>query len=583
MAKVKRSREFETEEISDSERKERLEDDALYAETFKDVEEGSVIEGLVLAIEGNGVLVDVGYKSEGVIPREEFKAEEYAGLAVGSSVSVYLEERENGDGNIVLSKEKADRMRIWKEIEEIFNKDAVVEAKILSRIKGGMIVDIGVKAFLPGSQLDLRPVRNLERLIGETYPMKIIKMSRKRGNIVVSRRVLLEESRAKRRELTLSSLREGQVIEGVVKNITEYGAFIDLGGIDGLLHITDMSWGRVGHPSELYIVGDKASVVVLKYDKTSGRVSLGAKQQTPDPWGSVDSKYTAGSRISGKVVSLTDYGAFVELEPGVEGLVHISEMSWAHEVKHPSRVVSVGEQVQIVILSVDKKARKISLGMKQMEPNPWDLISQQYKPGTRIEEKEIRSITDFGVFVGLEDGIDGLIHISDISWTRHVKHPSEVFKKGQKIDAIVLKVDRDKERISLGYKQLSADPWEDEIPRRYRKGKIVIGQVTKITDFGLFVALEEGVEGLVHISEVGVEPPQRVEDVYKIGSEVETKITRVDTTERKIGLTIKGLRRDSDKNALDTFHRSQGNLDQSLGTMAAQLMKRKEDMAGEKS
>jgi len=578
MSKTKRSRDFGVEEISEAERQERLSDDALYAETFRDVEEGSVIEGTVLSVEGNGVLVDVGYKSEGVIPREEFKAEEYAGLQVGSTISVYLEERENGDGNVVLSKEKADRMRIWKEIEEIYNKEAVVEAKILSRIKGGMIVDIGVKAFLPGSQLDLRPVRNLERLIGETYPMKIIKMSRKRGNIVVSRRVLLEESRAKRRELTLSSLREGQIIEGVVKNITEYGAFIDLGGIDGLLHITDMSWGRVGHPSELYIVGDKATVVVLKYDKNSGRVSLGAKQQTPDPWGTVDTKYTVGSKITGKVVSLTDYGAFVELEPGVEGLVHISEMSWAHEVKHPSRVVSVGEQVQIVILNVDKKARKISLGMKQVEPNPWELISQQYTPGTRITDREIRSITDFGVFVGLEEGIDGLIHISDISWTRHVKHPSEVFKKGQKIDAVVLKVDRDKERISLGYKQLTPDPWESEIPSKYRKGKSVIGKVTKITDFGIFVALEEGVEGLVHISEVGVEPPKRVEDVYQIGSEVETKITRVDTADRKIGLSIRGLRRDSDKNALDTFHRSQGNLDQSLGSMAAQLQKRKEDM-----
>lgn len=573
MSKVKRKRAFEVEAVTEEERQNHAAQEALYAATFQDKAEGSVLEGTILAFEGDSILVDVGYKSEGMIPKEEFKPEEYAELKVGGLVTVYLEEREDADGNIVLSKEKADRMRIWKEIEEIYNNEAIVEAKVLSRIKGGMIVDIGVKAFLPGSQIDLRPVRNLERLIGETYPMKIIKMNHKRGNIVVSRRVLLEESRDKRRALTLSSLREGQVIEGVVKNITEYGAFIDLGGIDGLLHITDMSWGRVGHPSELFIVGDKVSVVVLKYDKTSGRVSLGTKQKTPDPWGDVESKYSPQTKVLGKVVSLTDYGAFVELEPGIEGLVHISEMSWAHEVKHPSRLVSVGDEVGAVILSVDRKARKISLGMKQIEPNPWDLVERQYPSGTVIKAKEIRSITDFGVFVGLEEGIDGLIHISDISWTRHVKHPSEIFKKGQEIDAVVLKVDRDKERISLGYKQLSSDPWEDDIPKRFRKGSIVEGKVTKITDFGVFLELDEGVEGLVHISETGVEPPNRLEDVFHIGNEVKTKVARIDLGERKIALTIKGLTRDSDKSALDTFHQSQGDLDQSLGAMIASKMK----------
>lgn len=577
MSKVKRKRAFEVDAITEEERQNHAAQEALYAATFEDKAEGSVLEGTILAFEGDNILVDVGYKSEGMIPKEEFKPEEYAELEVGGLVTVYLEEREDADGNIVLSKEKADRMRIWKEIEEIYNNEAIVEAKVLSRIKGGMIVDIGVKAFLPGSQIDLRPVRNLERLIGETYPMKIIKMNHKRGNIVVSRRVLLEESRDKRRALTLSSLREGQVIEGVVKNITEYGAFIDLGGIDGLLHITDMSWGRVGHPSELFIVGDKVSVVVLKYDKASGRVSLGTKQKTPDPWGDVESKYSPQTRVLGKVVSLTDYGAFVELEPGIEGLVHISEMSWAHEVKHPSRIVSVGDEVGAVILSVDRKARKISLGMKQIEPNPWDVVEKQYPSGTVIKGKEIRSITDFGVFVGLEEGIDGLIHISDISWTRHVKHPSEVFKKGQEIDAVVLKVDRDKERISLGYKQLTSDPWEEDIPKRFRKGSTVKGKVTKITDFGIFVALDEGVEGLVHISETGVEPPNRVEDVYHIGNDVEAKIARIDLSERKIALTIKGLTRDSDKSALDTFHRSQGDLDQSLGAMIGDQMKEQKD------
>ncbi|MFQ5596725.1 MAG: 30S ribosomal protein S1 [Nitrospiria bacterium] len=576
MAKVKKRNILDDEPISDEARKERMEEEALYAETFKNMEEGGVIDGTVLALEGESVLVDIGYKSEGVIPKEEFKAEEYTELQVGSTVSVYLEERENSDGNVVLSKEKADRMRIWKEIEEIYKKEAVIEAKVLSRIKGGMIVDIGVKAFLPGSQIDLRPVRNLDHLIGETYPMKIIKMNHRRGNIVVSRRVLLEESRNKKRELTLSSLREGQVIEGVVKNITEYGAFIDLGGIDGLLHITDMSWGRVGHPSEMYIVGDKVSVIVLKYDKTSGRVSLGTKQKTPDPWGEVESKYPVGAKVSGKVVSLADYGAFVELEPGIEGLVHISEMSWAHEVKHPSKIVSVSDHVDAVILSVDKKGRKISLGMKQVEPNPWDLVEQQYPPGTRVLGKEVRNITDFGVFVGLEKGIDGLIHISDISWTRHVVHPSEVFKKGQKIDAVVLKVDRDKERVSLGYKQLTSDPWEAEIPKKYQKGNVVRGKVTKITDFGVFVQLEEEVEGLVHISEVGVEPPARVEERYHIGSEVEAKIIRLDTVDRKIALSVRALKQDSDKSALENFHRAQEEPDQSLGAVASKIIK-KED------
>ncbi len=576
MSKVKTRRIIEEETLSEAEQIERAEQEQLYAETYKNIEEGSVLEGTVLSIDEDKILVDIGYKSEGVIPSDEFKPEEFAKLEVGGSVLVYLEERENSDGNVVLSKEKADRMRIWKEIEEIYQNEAVIEAKILSRIKGGMIVDIGVKAFLPGSQIDLRPVRNLDHLIGETYPMKIIKMNHKRGNIVVSRRVLLEESRNKKRELTLSSLREGQVIDGVVKNITEYGAFIDLGGIDGLLHITDMSWGRVGHPSELFIVGDKVAVVVLKYDKTSGRVSLGTKQKSPDPWGEVETKYPSGQRLKGKVVSLTDYGAFIELEPGIEGLVHISEMSWAHEVKHPSKLVSAGDQVEAVILSVDRKGRKISLGMKQIEPNPWDLVEQEYPPGTKVSGKEIRSITDFGVFVGLEKGIDGLIHISDISWTRHIKHPSEIFKKGQIIDAIVLKVDRDKERFSLGYKQLSPDPWEHGIPEKYKKGGTVTGKITKITDFGIFVELEEDIEGLIHVSEVGVDPPARVEDKYHIGDEIEAKISRIDTGERKIALSIRSLTHESDQSALETFNRTQTEPDQSLGAIASKITSNKE-------
>ncbi len=552
---------------------ERLVDEGLYTETFKGFEEGTVIEGTVISIEGDGVLIDIGYKSEGVIPKIEFPPDEFLALEAGQKIRVYLEERENAEGAITLSKEKADRMRVWLDIEEIHKKDAVIEGKVLSRIKGGMIVDIGVKAFLPGSQIDLRPIRDLDSLVGKTFPMKIIKMNQRRGNIVVSRRILLEESRDKRRQTTLSGLQEGQIVDGVVKNITEYGVFVDLGGIDGLLHITDISWGRVGHPSELYAVGDKISVIILKYDKTTGRVSLGCKQKTPDPWSQIETKYGVGTQVNGKVVSLTDYGAFVELEPGIEGLVHVSEMSWAHEAKHPSKVVAIGEAVRAVILNMDRKGRKISLGMKQVGSNPWDVADQRYPVGTKISGK-VRSVTDFGAFIGLEDGIDGLIHISDISWTRHVKHPSEVFKKGQPIEAIVLKLDREKERISLGYKQLTPDPWETLIPKKYPVGTITMGSVSKITDFGVFLSLEGEVEGLIHISETGVEAPTRIEDVFHPTDVVETKVIRVDAHERKIALSVIALRKDSDDAALSQFHSSQGDPAQTFGSIASKIDKK---------
>src|SRR5579863_276574 len=555
--------------------KERQEMEAMYAETFKNLQEGNVVDGTVLSVSDLGVMVDIGYKSEGVVPREEFTREEISKLKPGDKLLVYLEEREDADGNVILSKEKADRMKIWKDIEEIYQRGDVVEGKVLSRIKGGMIVDIGVKAFLPGSQIDLRPVRDLDQLVGKLFQMKIIKMNHRRGNIVVSRRVLLEESRDKRRQTTLASLQEGQVIEGTVKNITEYGAFIDLGGIDGLLHITDMSWGRVSHPSELFMVGDRVTVMVLKYDRETGRVSLGAKQKTPDPWTHVDTKYPVGTRVMGKVVSLTDYGAFVELEPGIEGLVHISEMTWGHEVKHPSKVVSVGDQVGAVILSVDKKGRKISLGMKQVEPNPWEQAEKRYAPGTRITGK-IRSVTDFGAFVGLEEGIDGLIHISDISWTRHVKHPSEVFKKGQQIDAVVLKVDKEKERISLGFKQVTRDPWEQEIPQKFHVGTEVKGKVVKITDFGFFVELGEDIEGLIHLSESGADPQTKIETLFKVGDEVTAKVIRLDTTERKIALSIKEQKKDQEKVVLDDFYKTQEKSNQTFDdTLASRLTKKK--------
>jgi len=546
---------------------------ALYEETFKNLEEGTITEGRVVAVTKDKVVVDIGYKSEGMIPNDQFSTEELQNIKVGDRLQVYIEECEDDDGNLVLSKEKADKMKIWEELEKLFNDGKSIDGKIVARIKGGMMVDIGVKAFLPGSQIDLHPVRDLDGLVGRTFPLKIIKINHRRGNVVVSRRVLLEETRDSKRKTTLSTLKEGQLIHGVVKNITDYGAFIDLGGIDGLLHITDMSWGRVGHPSEMFNIGDKVEVSVLKYDRETGRISLGLKQKSADPWTGVASKYAIGTRVRGRVVSLTDYGAFIELEPGVEGLVHVSVMSWTHEVRHPSRVVSIGDQVEAAVLNVDPASRKISLGMKQTAPNPWDMVEGKYAIGTRIEGK-VKSLTDFGAFVGLEEGIDGLIHISDMSWTKHIKHPSELFKKGQKVEAVVLRIDKEKERLSLGYKQLKNDPWDDEIPNRYAVGDVAVGKVSKVADFGIFVELDGGVEGLIHISEAGFDPQAKLEEKFKLQDEVTAKIIKVDREERKIALSLRDLQMDSDRRKVDEYHATQGALDQSLGRAAKQNRKR---------
>ncbi|HYM88295.1 MAG TPA: 30S ribosomal protein S1 [Nitrospiraceae bacterium] len=546
---------------------------ALYEETFKNLEEGTITEGHVVAVTKDKVVVDIGYKSEGMIPNDQFSTEELQNIKVGDRLQVYIEECEDADGNLVLSKEKADKMKIWEELEKLFNDGKSIDGKIVARIKGGMMVDIGVKAFLPGSQIDLHPVRDLDGLVGRTFPLKIIKINHRRGNVVVSRRVLLEETRDSKRKTTLSTLKEGQLIHGVVKNITDYGAFIDLGGIDGLLHITDMSWGRVGHPSEMFNIGDKVEVSVLKYDRETGRISLGLKQKSADPWTGVASKYAIGTRVRGRVVSLTDYGAFIELEPGVEGLVHVSVMSWTHEVRHPSRVVSIGDQVEAAVLNVDPASRKISLGMKQTAPNPWDMVEGKYAIGTRIEGK-VKSLTDFGAFVGLEEGIDGLIHISDMSWTKHIKHPSELFKKGQKVDAVVLRIDKEKERLSLGYKQLKNDPWDDEIPNRYAVGDVAVGKVSKVADFGIFVELDGGVEGLIHVSEAGFDPQAKLEEKFKLQDEVTAKIIKVDREERKIALSLRDLQMDSDRRKVDEYHATQGALDQSLGRAAKQNRKR---------
>jgi small subunit ribosomal protein S1 len=519
---------------------------ALFEESLKqdEVKEGDIVRGTVIAVAKDYAIIDIGYKSEGQVSLDEFRGADGA-IAVkpGDQVDVLLEDRENEAGMCVLSKEKADRLKVWDEISAACERDELIEGTITQRVKGGLSVTIrgGVKAFLPGSQVDLRPVRNLDAFIGQNHKFKVIKFNKKRGNIVLSRRVLLEKERAALKESTLERLKEGQVVEGIVKNLTEYGAFIDLGGIDGLLHITDMSWGRVNHPSELFQVGDHVRVKVLKFNPETERVSLGLKQISEDPWSRAQEKYVPGTVVRGKVVSLKDYGAFIELEEGIEGLVHISEMSWTRRVKHPSKVVAVGDVVEAVVLDVDVAQNRISLGMKQLEQNPYEQLTEKYPIGTVVKGR-VRNIADFGIFVEIEEGIDGLVHISDMSWTQRVKHPSELFQKGDEVEAVLQAIDTDdgeKPKISLSIKHLVADPW-DRIPYDYPIGKIVDAKVLKVMDFGAFVEIEKGVEGLVHVSEIAEERIEDPRQVLSEAQEVKVQIISLDPSERKIGLSIKG-------------------------------------------
>jgi small subunit ribosomal protein S1 len=540
----------------------------LYEESLKHIQEGEIVRGRIVKIDRDAVLVDVGYKSEGIIDLAEFP--DYGrDLQVGQEVDVLLEEKEDREGQVILSKEKANRIKIWDDISKKYDNNEIIEGVVVTRIKGGLTVDVGLKAFLPGSQIDLRPVRNLDRLIGEKLQMRIIKLNKRRGNIVLSRRVLLEEDRQRAKEKTLASLAEGQVVEGVVKNITEYGAFIDLGGIDGLLHITDMSWGRVGHPSELFAIGDKVKVMVLKFDQESERVSLGLKQMTPDPWTNVAEKFPEGSRVTGKVVSITDYGAFVELEEGIEGLVHISQMSWSRRTRHPSKIVNIGDVIEAVVLSVDTERKRISLGMKQIEPNPWTTVDERYPVGSEIEGK-VRNLTDFGAFIALEEGIDGLIHISDMSWTQRVKHPSDLLKKGQKVKAVVLNVDKENERLSLGLKQMEPDPWT-LVPSKYHVGQEIRVKIVKVANFGAFAELEDGVEGLIHLSELSSEKVDNPEEVVAVGQELDAKIIKIDAEARKIGLSIRAFIADAEQQDLDKVNRHASDT-VTLGDMAPEQM-----------
>lgn len=524
----------------------------LYESSMVNIVEGEVIHGKIIQITDDYVMVDIGYKSEGQIRLDEFKDENgTVQAAVGDEVDALLEYREDDDGAIILSKDKALKIKIWDDISLIYNEDGVIEGTVVSKVKGGLAVDIGIQAFLPGSQVDLRPVRNLESLINQIFQFKILKYNKKRRNVVLSRRALLEKERDHLKAQTLADLEEGKVIEGTVKNITDYGVFVDLGGIDGLLHITDMSWGRVGHPSEMCQIGQKIQVKVLQFDRNNERVSLGLKQLVPDPWTTASERYPIGTRIKGRVVSLTDYGAFVEIEGGVEGLIHISEMSWTRKIRHPSKILSVGDTLEAVVLDINVDNKRISLGMKQIEPNPWDVIAEKYPIDTIIAGK-IKNITDFGVFIGIDEGIDGLVHISDISWTKRIKHPSEVFKKGQEVQAKVLNIDKGNERFSLGIKQLEPDPWQS-IPDRYPAGTVIAGPITNVTDFGLFVELEEGVEGLVHVSEISKEKIKSPVGQFKVGDAISAKVINLSPKDRKIGLSMRKIEEHEERSSYHDY------------------------------
>jgi small subunit ribosomal protein S1 len=499
---------------------------------------GEVVTGTVVEVQTDYVLVDINYKSEGLIPISEFRIiEGQRSINIGDKVDVMIDKIENDNGMIVLSKDKADMMNAWNDISRAAENEEVIEGTVISKVKGGLSVDIGVKAFLPGSQIDLRPVKNIDSFIGKKFKFKVIKFNKKRGNIVLSRRAILEEEREKLKTQTLDEMNEGAVVKGYVKNVTDYGAFIDLGGLDGLLHITDMSWGRIKHPNEVISVGEELELKVLKYDQEKQRVSLGLKQLTQDPWGEVAAKFPAGMKIKGAVVSLADYGAFIDLSEGVEGLIHVNEMSWTKKVKHPSQILNVGDVVEVQVLSIDSENRRISLGMKQLESNPWMELKETYAPGTIIEG-EVKSITDFGIFVGIEDGIDGLVHISDFSWTKRINHPSELFKKGDRVKAVILGVDTDNAKFSLGLKQLESDPWST-IEDKYPIGSQLEVEVTKLADFGIFVKVENDIEGLIHISELSTKRVEKTEDVAKVGDKLKAEIISIDQDARKIGLSAK--------------------------------------------
>ncbi|MDP7070375.1 MAG: 30S ribosomal protein S1 [Phycisphaerales bacterium] len=510
--------------------------ESLLAGDIQQVSRGRILKGKVAGRAGDEAVVDVGLKSEGLIHKSEF--DDFEALQPGEEIEVLLEEFDDGTGVIKLSKRKADRIRGWERVLESKNEGDLVEGRGMRKIKGGLLVDIGVPVFLPASQIDVRRPGDVSEFIGRTIRAEILKIDEDRRNIVISRRRVLERERAEAKDKILGSLDEGQLIKGVVTNIADFGAFIDLGGIDGLLHITDMSWGRVNHPSEICKPGDELEVKVLRIDLEKEKIALGLKQKEPSPWDDIEARFPINNRISGKVVSLVSYGAFIELMEGIEGLVHVSEMSWTRRINHPSEMVSVGDEIEVVVLDINRDKQEISLGIKQTELNPWELVAERYPAGT-VVEGTVRNLTNYGAFIEIEPGIDGLLHVSDMSWTEKISHANEKYKKGDPVECVVLEIDQEKQRVGLGVKQLTEDPWVSAIPDAYHPGMVVHGKVTKITNFGVFVELEEGLEGLLHISELSDEKVDDPQDVVKPEQEVDVKILRVDTDERKIGLSLK--------------------------------------------
>jgi small subunit ribosomal protein S1 len=539
-------------------------------ENNKVVAVGDVALGTIIGTVDDYLLVDVGDKAESYIAKSEFRLEDGEEINIGDVYEVFVERRKE-EGGLLLSREKAIAIKVWEKIAEIQEADGTIEGKIESRVKGGMSVDIGVPAFLPYSQIDLRPVKDLDALIGGSMEFKILKFNKKRNNVVISRRAILEEERNKLREEMRSKLEEGQIIKGAITNITDYGLFIDMGGMDGLCHITDLSWGRVSHPAKLYKVGEELEVKVLKYDREHDRVSLGVKQLRDDPWATVIERYPVNETTKGKVVSITDYGVFIELEEGVEGLIHVSEMTWSKKPRHPSKMVSVGDEVEVMVLNIETETKRISLGMKQLQPNPWDLVTENYPVGSVIEGK-IKNITDFGVFIGIEEGIDGLIHVSDLSWTERIKHPSEKYAKGETIQAVVLKIDKENERFSLGIKQLVPDPWQ-EAYNNYPSGTVVEGEITNVTDFGVFVKLEEGIEGLVHVSELSKDKVKTPVGMYQVGNILKAIVINVSAKDRKIGLSVKTLEGDDEEVAVEKFKKSEKIAAESAPSTFGDLLK----------
>lgn len=512
-----------------------IEMEKLIAKSLRDFKEGSIVKGHILEIRPREVLVDIGYKSEGVISRSEF--DDIDDLQVGDEVEVLLVRLENDEGMVILSKEKAAHKQNWEKIVKVFQGDGLIKGKVKSVVKGGLIVNIGVEAFLPGSQIDVVPPKDLQQFVGNTYDFKIVKINDDRKNVVLSRRELIEQERSEKRQKFLDGVKVGDMVKGSVKNLTDFGAFIDLDGMDGLLHITDMTWGRLGHPSELLKVGQELDVVVLDINKEKERVSLGLKQTQKNPWDKIEERFPTGTRVKGKITNLVPYGAFVEVEEGVEGLIHVSELSWTKRITRPSDVLTLGQEVEAVVLGVNKEEQKISLGVRQLEANPWDEIEHKYMIGKQVKGK-VRNMTAYGAFVELEEGIDGMVHVSDLSWTRKINHPSEILQKGDEVEAVVIDIDKQNQRISLGLKQLEDDPWKS-IDQRYKIGDLVKGKVTKLASFGAFVQLADDIDGLVHISQLSEDHVAKVKNVLKVGQDVEARVIKVDKTERRIGLSIK--------------------------------------------